>query len=197
MKETVQQAAALIAKNVPTKIFLQIGDDGDLPEDWDFKDSDVEYVTWCANRINETDIEYVLAGHAYAGEGMKPTSNMQLKIGRLEVNCFDEDGEMSIRIGNSKYQSLNIDQANEVAHFFNSHIQHESEANGDESPSDAVESEAVAKAAKVKLIWEMIEEWQASRDKGEDTSEPKFSYNDIEVELYRWFEIVDPKNKTS
>lgn len=57
------------------------------------------------------------------------TSIMQMHIGRMEVNCFDEDGEMSIRVGGSKYQSLTVDEAKELLHFLKSHIHHETEAN--------------------------------------------------------------------
>lgn len=61
-------------------------------------------------------------------------TKMQLVIGRLEVNCFDEDSEMSVRVGNSKYQSLSMDEARELSHFIHSHIIHETEANSsDES----------------------------------------------------------------
>lgn len=49
-------------KNIPEKIYLQV-------ESWescicddeiDFNDLDMEAVTWWADRINTTDIEYVL-----------------------------------------------------------------------------------------------------------------------------------------
>lgn len=42
-------------KNIPDKIYLQIG--ADTPKDVDFKDLDE--VTWCADKISENDIEYV------------------------------------------------------------------------------------------------------------------------------------------
>ena len=42
-------------KNVPKKIFLQIGDE-DLPEDF----NDLYDVSWCSERIYGNDIEYVL-----------------------------------------------------------------------------------------------------------------------------------------
>ena len=42
-------------KNIPDKIYLQIG--ADTPKDVDFKDLDE--VTWCSERISERDIEYV------------------------------------------------------------------------------------------------------------------------------------------
>lgn len=43
-------------KNIPNKIYLQIG--SDTPKDVDFKDLDE--VTWCSERISENDIEYVI-----------------------------------------------------------------------------------------------------------------------------------------
>jgi hypothetical protein len=43
-------------KNLPQKIFLQVDADGELPEDF----SELEVVTWCEERIHETDVEYVL-----------------------------------------------------------------------------------------------------------------------------------------
>jgi hypothetical protein len=51
----------------------------------------------------------------------------QLTIGRLEVNCFDEDSEMSIRVGNSRYQSLDMEKVKELANFLISHIKNETE----------------------------------------------------------------------
>lgn len=42
-------------KNVPEKIYLQVDADGETPED--FKQLDV---TWCVDKINDTDIEYTL-----------------------------------------------------------------------------------------------------------------------------------------
>lgn len=42
-------------KNVPEKIYLQIDADGETPEDFE----ELEGVSWCTDRINENDIEYV------------------------------------------------------------------------------------------------------------------------------------------
>ena len=42
-------------KNIPDKIYLQIGDN--TPKDVDFKDLDD--VTWCSEKIGENDIEYI------------------------------------------------------------------------------------------------------------------------------------------
>jgi hypothetical protein len=56
-------------------------------------------------------------------------------------------------------------------------------------------SEPEERRIKVALIWEMIEDWQMSRESDEDINEPKFSYQDIEMELYEWLEKVDPLAK--
>lgn len=42
-------------KNIPNKIYLQIGEE--TPKDADFKELDE--VTWCQDKINPNDIEYV------------------------------------------------------------------------------------------------------------------------------------------
>ena len=43
-------------KNAPQKIFLQVGDD--CPDDENFVD--LFGVSWCAEKINENDLEYIL-----------------------------------------------------------------------------------------------------------------------------------------
>lgn len=43
-------------KNLPKKIYLQIGED--TPKDFDF--NNLGGVSWCDERINDNDIEYVL-----------------------------------------------------------------------------------------------------------------------------------------
>ena len=49
-------------KNIPQKIYLQIGEDAEGVESFD----DLSDVTWCADNINQNDIEYVVAGYAAA-----------------------------------------------------------------------------------------------------------------------------------
>lgn len=44
-------------KNLPKKIYLNIGDG--VPDDTDF--CDLSEVTWSEERINDSDIEYVIA----------------------------------------------------------------------------------------------------------------------------------------
>ena len=46
-------------ENIPEKIYLQIGDD--CPDDIDFKD--LHEVTWCVDKINDNDIEYMRVEH--------------------------------------------------------------------------------------------------------------------------------------
>ena len=42
-------------KNIPKKIYLQVDSEDEKPEDF----NDLREVTWCEDRINKTDIEYV------------------------------------------------------------------------------------------------------------------------------------------
>lgn len=44
-------------KNIPKKIYLQIDTDGNIPEEF----KELDGITWCSDRINKTDIEYVLS----------------------------------------------------------------------------------------------------------------------------------------
>lgn len=44
-------------KNTPKEIFIQVDSDGERPEDF----KELYEVTWCADRINKTDVRYVLA----------------------------------------------------------------------------------------------------------------------------------------
>jgi len=47
-------------KNIPNKIYLQIGEDADLAED--FKELSEEDIAWSTDRIFDNDIEYIRAG---------------------------------------------------------------------------------------------------------------------------------------
>ena len=51
------------------------------------------------------------------------------------------------------------------------------------------------KKIKLKLLWELIEDWQDARDENEDINEEKFSFNDIEISFYDKMEQIDPKAK--
>ena len=44
-------------KNIPEKMYLQIGEDADLEED--FNDLSLEDITWCRDKVFDNDIEYV------------------------------------------------------------------------------------------------------------------------------------------
>ena len=43
-------------KNIPRKIYLQIGEDAELAAD--FNELSREDITWCEDKINDNDIEY-------------------------------------------------------------------------------------------------------------------------------------------
>ena len=43
-------------KNLPKRIFLQIDPENEKPEDF----KELSEVTWCEDRINDSDIEYIL-----------------------------------------------------------------------------------------------------------------------------------------
>ena len=43
-------------KNLPKRIFLQVDPEKEYPEDF----NDLSEITWCIDRICDTDIEYVL-----------------------------------------------------------------------------------------------------------------------------------------
>lgn len=50
----------IVIKNAPEKIYLQVGEAIDLEPEEDFKSFDIENISWCADRIFSTDLEYVL-----------------------------------------------------------------------------------------------------------------------------------------
>ena len=52
-------------KNIPEKLYLQIGEDADVN---DFKDLDEESVTWSSGRVFNNDIEYVRASQFKSGK---------------------------------------------------------------------------------------------------------------------------------
>ena len=51
------------------------------------------------------------------------------------------------------------------------------------------------KKIKISLLWELIEDWQSAREQGEDIHQPKFSFNDIEVEFYNKMQDIEPFRK--
>lgn len=44
-------------KNIPDKIYIQVGEP--LEEDADFKELETEAISWCQDRVFETDLEYL------------------------------------------------------------------------------------------------------------------------------------------
>ena len=50
-------------KNIPKRIYLQIDPENEKPEDF----NELSEVTWCQDRIFETDICYIRAGVAKSG----------------------------------------------------------------------------------------------------------------------------------
>lgn len=50
-------------KNAPKRIYLQVGED--LPKNEDVNFKDLNEVTWCEDKINDSDICYIRAGKCY------------------------------------------------------------------------------------------------------------------------------------
>ena len=46
-------------KNAPPKIYLNVGED--IDENTDFNSLSTEHITWCEDKVDNDDIEYVLA----------------------------------------------------------------------------------------------------------------------------------------
>jgi hypothetical protein len=46
-------------KNIPKRIYLNIGDDFGFKKEVDFKE-DFSEITWCEDKIDKDDIEYIL-----------------------------------------------------------------------------------------------------------------------------------------
>lgn len=87
---------------------------------------------------NDPDVLFIELGkrlEEYAQQQLAPSwvddsiSNTRLNIGRMEINCFDEDSEMSIKVGASRYETITVNEAKEVVNFIISHIKNETEAN--------------------------------------------------------------------
>jgi len=53
----IQDGGVIPEKKSYRRIWLQVDPEGDKPDAWD----DLEGATWCQDRINDNDIEYVLA----------------------------------------------------------------------------------------------------------------------------------------
>src|SRR5690349_10452535 len=80
-----EESQAVKMQNVPKRIFLLVGDDIDnIPDD--FKKLDTAFVYWCEHRMNDKDIEYILASEAVSatslvqeGKGEALYSPLQLR----------------------------------------------------------------------------------------------------------------------
>jgi hypothetical protein len=90
-------------------------------------------------------------------------SAMHLQLGRLEVNCFNEDSEMSIRVGKSSYESLTVDEAKELASFIVSHIKNETEANQSPSKPAELKKEQEGEVEKLRTGIRSFIEWLKKR----------------------------------
>ena len=70
-------------KNLPKRIYLQIDADGERPEDF----KDLSGVSWCADKIHDTDIPYVLES-----EGSEAVELLTEVRQRLLID-LDDNGE--------------------------------------------------------------------------------------------------------
>jgi len=58
-------------RNIPKKIYLQVDGYNEKPEDFD----ELREVTWCENRINKSDIEYVRKKNEKSYDGTYSTKH--------------------------------------------------------------------------------------------------------------------------
>lgn len=82
-------------KNIPHKIFLQVGED--CPSDADF--DTLQEVTFSKGKINSNDIEYINADHSPLLAFFKPITfktkeELNNKFDGLKLNLFDGAGEL-------------------------------------------------------------------------------------------------------
>lgn len=74
-------------KNVPKKIYLQIGDD--CPDDLDF--NELIGVSWCSDKINDNDIEYMLVTRDGNPESdTTANDNKHVVVKSVCLNCESE-----------------------------------------------------------------------------------------------------------
>jgi hypothetical protein len=97
-------------KNTPKSIFLQIGEDVDAT---DWNEIHPECVSWCTERINDNDLEYVLAFALKENSGKlpepKPITPEMLEAYGFEKNDMGE-GEVyySLRLSDERYCDLSL-----------------------------------------------------------------------------------------
>ena len=93
-------------KNIPDKIYLQIGDDADITTN-DFNDLSREAITWDDERINDNDIEYELRSKQrkfpifgvsrYYSAGVKAKQKFEKEMLELK-NVLGENCEANERV---------------------------------------------------------------------------------------------------
>jgi len=82
-------------KNIPEKIYLQTGLNEDEIKDSDFNDlTKSEIVSWCEDRIFDTDIEYTLSSKT-----SKKLSNDLSAVVRVSLPDFLYEYEGNIKVG--------------------------------------------------------------------------------------------------
>ncbi|MEO7048881.1 MAG: hypothetical protein ABI091_26500 [Ferruginibacter sp.] len=113
-------------KNIPKKLYLQIGDEV-LPDE-NFNNLEHEYVTWCSTKCFDNDIEYVKAPINEVKEDKVLYVDCffsTTKHNSMTVNCPNEDSEMSVIIrdnGRKCIYSMTIWEAEQMRDFLIAHI---------------------------------------------------------------------------
>jgi hypothetical protein len=77
-------------KNVPDKIYLQVGDDDLFEADGDFKE--LSEVSWCQDKIYDSDIEYVRVKEADLEPGVQSTNEAAVASHSCAVGNSIEHG---------------------------------------------------------------------------------------------------------
>ena len=99
-------------KNTPKSIFLQISEDVDTA-DWNWNEIHPQFVSWDTERVNENDLEYVLAFALKENSGKlpepKPITPEMLEAYGFEKNDMGE-GEVyySLRLSDERYCDLSL-----------------------------------------------------------------------------------------
>ena len=97
-------------KGIPKRIFLQIGEDISPKDNIDFKE--LGEVTWCLDKINKTDIEYILK--------TKKKKNMKklaviLLLPLFLISCSTK--KLAIKNNHSFKKDYTIGYSNPFPHF--------------------------------------------------------------------------------
>lgn len=103
-------------KNTPKSIFLQIGEDVDTP-DWNWNEIHPKCASWSTERINDNDLEYVLAfelkkNHEHLPEHLpepKPITPEMLEAYGFDKNDMGEgEAYYSLRLSDEPYCDLSL-----------------------------------------------------------------------------------------